>query len=71
MAGQSVPALKDVFKDHFLIGGALNRWVVAGRNAGAASIAETHFNTATAENAMKWQSINPSPNRYNWVDAWK
>ena len=69
LAGQDVPALKNVFKDHFLIGGALNRWVVTGRNAGAVAIAEKHFNTATAENAMKWQSINPWPNRYNWEPA--
>jgi len=66
MAGQETPALKNVFKDHFLIGGALNRWVVAGRDAGAAAIAEKHFSTATAENDMKWQSIHPWPNRYNW-----
>lgn len=25
MAGQNVPALKDVFKNHFLMGGAYNR----------------------------------------------
>jgi endo-1,4-beta-xylanase len=66
MAGQEVPALKNAFEDHFLIGGALNRWVVTGRNAGAVAIAEKHFSTATAENEMKWQSINPWPNRYNW-----
>jgi len=69
MAGQDVPALKDVFKDHFFIGGALNRWIIAGRNAGAIAIAEKHFSTATAENEMKWQSLNPSPNRYNWEPA--
>jgi len=69
MAAQEVPALKDVFEDHFLIGGALNRWVVAGRNAGATEIAVKHFNTATAENAMKWLSLNPWPNRYNWEPA--
>jgi len=69
MAGQEVPALKDVFKTHFLIGSALNRWVVTGRNAGAVAIAEKHFNTATAENEMKWQSIHPWPNQYNWEPA--
>jgi len=66
MAGQNVPALKNVFKDHFLIGGALNRWVVRGRDPNAAALAVKHFSTATAENEMKWQSINPWPNRYNW-----
>ena len=69
MAGQDVAALKDVFKDHFLMGGALNRRVVIGRDPGAVAIAERHFNTATAENEMKWQSLNPWPGRYNWDAA--
>ncbi len=68
-AGQSVPALKDVFKDYFLIGGAYNRRVVTGRDPNAAAIAEKHFNTATSENDMKWQLIHPQPNEYNWEPA--
>ena len=68
-AGQSVPALKDVFKDYFLIGGALNRRVVTGRDPNAAAIAEKHFNTATSENDMKWQSVHPQPDEYNWEPA--
>ena len=69
MAGQNVPALKDVFKNDFLIGGALNRRVVTGRDPNAAAIAEKHFNTATAENSMKWQRIHPQLNTYNWEPA--
>jgi endo-1,4-beta-xylanase len=69
MAGQEVPALKDVFKDHFLIGGAPNRNVVTGRDPNAAAIAEKHFNTITAENDMKWQLIHPQLNQYNWGPA--
>ncbi|MCF7709521.1 MAG: endo-1,4-beta-xylanase [Verrucomicrobia bacterium] len=68
-AAQDIPALKDVFKNDFLIGGALNRWVVTGRDTKAAAITKKHFNTATAENDMKWQSINRSPGRYNWEAA--
>jgi len=63
------PALKDVYKDYFLIGGAFNRRLVTGRDPNAAAIAEKQFNTATAENDMKWQSIHPEPNRYNWEPA--
>jgi endo-1,4-beta-xylanase len=69
MAGQNVPALKDVFKDHFLIGGAPNRGVVTGRDPNAAAIAEKHFNTITAENDLKWQLIHPRPGQYNWGPA--
>ncbi|NLH15061.1 MAG: endo-1,4-beta-xylanase [Phycisphaerae bacterium] len=68
-AEQNVPVLKDVFKDTFLIGGALNRNVVTGRDPGAAAIAEKHFDTATAENDMKWQLIHPQLNQYNWEPA--
>ncbi len=68
-AGQNVPALKDVFKDHFLIGGAPNRSVVTGRDPNAAAIAEKHFNTITAENDLKWQLIHPRPGQYNWEPA--
>jgi hypothetical protein len=40
-----LPALKDVYKDYFLIGGAYNRNVVTGRDPKAADIAIRHFNT--------------------------
>ncbi len=69
VAGQNVPALKDVFKNHFLIGGALNRNVVTGRDPNAAAIAEKHFSTATAENDLKWQLVHPQLNQYNWEPA--
>jgi endo-1,4-beta-xylanase len=68
-AGQKVPALKDVFKDDFLIGGALNGGVVTGRDPNAAAIAEKHFSTATPENDLKWQLVHPQPDRYNWGPA--
>ncbi|MDH7599673.1 MAG: endo-1,4-beta-xylanase [Sedimentisphaerales bacterium] len=64
-----LPALKDVFKDYFLIGGALNRNLVMGRDPNAAQIAIKHYNTATPENDMKWQLIHPEPDRYNWGPA--
>jgi endo-1,4-beta-xylanase len=66
LAGQGVPALKDVFKDHFLIGGALNRPLVTGQDPNAAAIAAKHFNTATPENDLKWQLVHPQANQYNW-----
>jgi endo-1,4-beta-xylanase len=69
MAEQDVPVLKDVFKNHFLIGGALNGRVVTGRDSRAAAIAEKHFSTATAENDLKWQWIHPRLDKYNWEPA--
>jgi endo-1,4-beta-xylanase len=69
LAGQNVPALKDVFQDVFLIGGALNRSLVTGRDPNAAALAEKHFSTITAENDLKWQLVHPQPDRYNWEPA--
>jgi endo-1,4-beta-xylanase len=68
-AEQNVPAMKDVFKAEFLIGGALNRNLVTGRDPNAAALAVKHFNTATAENDLKWQRVHPQPNQYNWEPA--
>jgi endo-1,4-beta-xylanase len=64
-----VPALKDVFKDHFLIGGALNRPLVMGKDIDAAATASKHFSTATPENDLKWQLVHPGPTEYNWEPA--
>jgi endo-1,4-beta-xylanase len=66
LAGQNVPALKDVFKDTFLIGGALNRPLVTGQDPNAAALAAKHFDTATPENDLKWQLVHPQPAQYNW-----
>jgi Beta-1,4-xylanase len=63
------PALKDAFKKHFLIGAALNDYVVSGNDPKAASIVVKQFNTVTAENVMKWAVIHPEPNRYNFEAA--
>jgi endo-1,4-beta-xylanase len=63
------PALKDVFKNHFLIGAAVNNDVVSGRDPLAAAVVEKHFDTITPENAMKWMSIHPESNRYDFEAA--
>jgi GH35 family endo-1,4-beta-xylanase len=64
-----LPALKEVYKDYFLIGGAYNRNLVTGRDPKAAEIATKHYNTATSENDMKWSSIHPQPGQFDWASA--
>jgi endo-1,4-beta-xylanase len=68
-AANDKPALRNVFKDYFLIGGAFNRDLVSGEDPNAAAIAIKHFNTATSENDMKWSLIHPNPDEYNWEPA--
>jgi endo-1,4-beta-xylanase len=67
--GSDLPALKDVYKDYFLIGGAFNRNLVTGGDPKAAVIAIRHYNTATPENDMKWEKIHPQPGQFNWGPA--
>lgn len=69
VAVSDLPALKDVHKDYFLIGGAYNRNLVMGQDPQAAAIAIQQFNSATSENDMKWQLIHPQPGQYNWAPA--
>src|SRR6187431_3240085 len=66
---RSTPTLRSVYKDDFLIGVALNTAQVTGRNAKAGELAGTQFSCLTAENDMKWQSLHPDPERYQFSSA--
>ena len=72
--------LKDTFKDHFLVGTAVNRSMVMGRagfrrsaeqTAKDITLLEEQFNQITAENDMKWALIHPreGTNGYDFVPA--
>lgn len=63
------PALKDVFKDNFLIGSAINQFQVAGSDTTAMNLVKKHFNTVVAENVMKSEVINPQKGVYDWTLA--
>lgn len=61
-------ALKDAFKEHFLIGTAINRSHATGSNVGRRTWAQVEqeialikaqFNQITAENDTKWERIHP------------
>ena len=61
--------LKDVYKDAFLMGAAVNPAVTSGRDQASQDIVTKHFNSITVENAMKAAPINPQPGVYNWGPA--
>ena len=63
------PTLKDVFKDKFLIGTAMNTWQVAGLDTAAQNIVKKHFSAIVAENCMKAEEIHPEKDRYNFTAA--
>ncbi len=64
LAGQ--PALKDVFKEDFFIGAALNVEQITGKEPDALALVEKHFNSITPENILKWEEVHPQPERYNF-----
>jgi endo-1,4-beta-xylanase len=63
------PALKDAFKDHFLVGTAINRNIAMGAGFRRSpeqvkqdvALVKAQFNQLVAENEMKWALIHPRP----------
>jgi endo-1,4-beta-xylanase len=63
------PALKDVFKDQFLVGTAINRAIATGTGfrrspeqvSNDIALVKAQFNQVVAENEMKWASLHPRP----------
>jgi endo-1,4-beta-xylanase len=62
------PTLKDTFKEHFLVGTAVNRSMVTGgagfrrsaeQNAKDIALVKEQFNQISPENDLKWQLIHP------------
>ncbi len=63
------PSLKDAYKGLFRIGAALNAAQFEDRDPISDPIIVAQFNTISPENALKWQSIHPSPDTYNFDQA--
>ena len=61
--------MKEVFKESFNIGAALNYRQVNGQETKAMTVLEKHFNSITGENLMKWGPIHPEPDKYNFDPA--
>lgn len=61
--------LKDVFKDDFYIGAALNPGHYTESDEIGSGLIKKHFNSITAENVMKWENIHPEPEVYDFKEA--
>lgn len=66
---KSQPTLKAAFKDSFLMGVALNENQFSGRDPRGLPIITGHFNSVSPENVLKWESVHPEPDRYNFEPA--
>ena len=58
--------LKDAFKKHFHVGAALNRAQFSETDIRGAAIVRSQFNTISPENILKWESVHPQPDRYDF-----
>lgn len=61
--------LKDTFKEAFLIGAALSPRQFLGKDPQASAFVTREFNCATAENAMKWEALEPKNNQFRFEQA--
>jgi endo-1,4-beta-xylanase len=67
VTAQAADALKDVFKDRFLVGTAVNRSMVTGttfrrsaeQSAKDLALIKEQFNQISPENDLKWQLVHP------------
>jgi len=66
---QSATTLKDAYKGIFRIGAALNPAQFEERDPRSNPIIAAQFNTISPENALKWQSIHPRVDGYNFDPA--
>lgn len=63
------PLLKEVFKDNFYIGVAVNRAVLAGKQTQTVEFITEQFNSITAENDHKWEKVHPEKGKYDFEPA--
>ena len=63
------PALKSLAPPGLRIGAALNQAQSDGRDAAGQAIALRQFNSISPENLLKWESVHPEPDRYDFGPA--
>ncbi|MDR1525867.1 MAG: endo-1,4-beta-xylanase [Tannerella sp.] len=63
------PALKEIFKDKFLIGAALNKNQITGKDTAGVRVVKQHFNSIVAENCMKMEGLQPLEGEFDFSVA--
>jgi endo-1,4-beta-xylanase len=61
--------LKSAFAESFMVGAALNEAQFSNQVVDEAAIVKKHFNTITPENTLKWESVHPEPDSFNFGPA--
>lgn len=69
LAAHAPTSLKAAFKGDFVIGAAINTAQITGQDARGDAIITTQFNSISPENALKWESVHPQPDKYDFTLA--
>jgi endo-1,4-beta-xylanase len=69
LAADSPTALKDVAPPALKIGVAVNQALSDERDTAGVAIVVRQFNAISPENLLKWESVHPAPDRYNFEPA--
>jgi endo-1,4-beta-xylanase len=69
LAANAQATLKDAYKGIFYIGSAVNQAQFNEQDARGDPIITSQFNTISPENVLKWDSVHPRPDVYNFEQA--
>lgn len=60
-------SLKDTYKDHFVVGAAINLLQIFEQDERGTPIIARQFNSITPENVLKWALVHPQPDHYDFT----
>jgi endo-1,4-beta-xylanase len=66
---QTAPSLKDAYRGIFRIGAAVNQSQFEEKDGRGDPIIAAQFNTISPENVLKWESVHPRVDSYNFDPA--
>jgi len=61
--------LKDAYSNYFWVGVAINQRQIDGEDQRGDPIIKAQFDSISPENALKWASVHPEPNKYDFTNA--
>jgi endo-1,4-beta-xylanase len=64
---QAPVSLRDAYQGDFVIGAAINAAQITGEDARGDAIIRAQFNSISPENCLKWESVHPQPDKYDFT----
>jgi endo-1,4-beta-xylanase len=61
--------LKDAYQSSFKIGAALSQAIFTESDAPGAALVKAQFDSVSPENVLKWESVHPTPQGFNFEPA--